>query len=260
VPGAITIDPGVVSGVSNPVDDSRFFITQQYADLTGREVDATIVDKLTAQLSVCAGRSDCLRARRVDIATNLVETELSSTGVFLYGIYSATLGRMPRFTEFETDRASLKGDVESARMAFAGAFVDRAEFKRKYPASMKPVEFVDSIISLFVQTTGVDLGADRSSLITLLDENGRAAVLARLMTDARVVDAHYNHALVMVQYFTHLRRNPDEAGYAAWVNTLKSKPLRDPEATRAIVCNFLNSAEYQNRFGMVATHHNRECN
>jgi len=35
IPGAITIDPGVGSSVVNPVDDSRFFITQQFADLTG---------------------------------------------------------------------------------------------------------------------------------------------------------------------------------------------------------------------------------
>jgi hypothetical protein len=27
-----------------------------------------------------------------------------------------------------------------------------------------------------------------------------------------------------------------------------------------LVCNFLNSTEYQNRFGMVATHYSRECN
>ena len=39
-PGAMTIDPGVVSTLSNPVDDFRFFITQQYTDLTGREPDA----------------------------------------------------------------------------------------------------------------------------------------------------------------------------------------------------------------------------
>jgi hypothetical protein len=30
VPGAITIDPGVVSSVLNPFDDHRFFVTQQY--------------------------------------------------------------------------------------------------------------------------------------------------------------------------------------------------------------------------------------
>ena len=85
-------------------------------------------------------------------------------------------------------------------------------------------------------------------------------MLTRLAADQRVVDAHYNQALVLFQYFTHLRRNPDDAGYNAWVNTLKSKPLRDPDAARSLVCNFLNSAEYQNRFGMVATHHSRDCN
>jgi hypothetical protein len=87
VPGAITIDPGVTSTSSNPVDDFRFFVTQQYADLTGHEPDAATLDKLTTQLSGCNLRSDCLRIRRVDISTNLlVENELAGTGVFLYGL------------------------------------------------------------------------------------------------------------------------------------------------------------------------------
>ncbi len=103
---------------------------------------------------------------------------------------------------------------------------------------------------------------DRSLLIGLLDDaaNGRAAVLTRLASDQRVVDAHYNQALVTVPIFHAPATNPDDGGYNAWVNTLKNKPLRDPDAARSMVCNFLNSAEYQNRFGMVATHHSRECN
>jgi len=264
VPGAITIDPGVVSEVSNPVDDFRFFITQQYADL-GREPDQATIDKLTVQLSPCNSR-DCLRARRVEISTSmLVENELPATGVFLYGFYSAALGRLPRFAEFESDRAAIvnqKGELESIRMALASAFVERPEFKLRFPATMRPSEFVDSLISSMAQSTGVDLGAERSLLIGLLDDgsNGRAAVLMRLAADQRIVDAHYNQALVLFQYFTHLRRNPDDASYNAWVDTLKSKPLRDPDAARSMVCNFLNSAEYQNRFGMLATHNSRECN
>ncbi len=108
VPGAITIDPGVASTFSNPVDDFRFFVTQQYADLTGREPDSAMLDKLTAQLSGCNSRSDCLRARRIEISTNLlVENELPATGVFLYGLYSAALGRQPRYAELEADRALL---------------------------------------------------------------------------------------------------------------------------------------------------------
>jgi hypothetical protein len=266
VPGAITIDPGVSSTSSNPVDDFRFFVTQQYSDLTGREPDAATLDKLTAQLNGCNLRSDCVRSRRVDISTSLlVENELPATGVFLYGLYSTGLGRQPRYAELETDRAVIlaqKSELEAVRVALASAFVDRAEFKRKYPATMKPSEFVDSLLATIAQTTGVDLSSERSLLIGLLDDpaNGRAAVLTRLASDPRVVDANYNHALVLFQYFTYLRRNPDEAGLNAWVNALKSKPLRDPEAARTLVCNFLNSAEYQSRFTMNPTHNSRECN
>jgi hypothetical protein len=207
-----------------------------------------------------------LRIRRVDISTNLlVDNELAGTGVFLYGLYSTALGRQPRYAELETDRAVIlnqKSEVEAVRLVLANAFVERAEFKRKFPATMKPAEFVDTLLATIVQSTGVDLAAERGLLIGLLDDtaNGRAAVLTRLASDQRVVDANYNQALVLFQYFTYLRRNPDEAGYNAWVNTLKNKPLRDSEAARSLVCNFLNSAEYQNRFGMVTTHTNRDCN
>jgi hypothetical protein len=185
--------------------------------------------------------------------------------VFLYGLYSAAFARMPRIAEFETDRAlvlSQKGELEAARMALATALVDRAEFKRKYPATLKPAEFVDSLLTTVAQTTGVELGSERSLLISLLDDaaNGRAMVLTHLASDQRVMDANYNHALVLFQYFSYLRRNPDEAAYNTWLNTLKNKPLRDPEAARSLVCNFVTSAEYQNRFGINATHTTRECN
>jgi len=266
IPGAITIDPGVGSSVVNPVDDSRFFIAQQYADLIGREPDQATIDKLTAQLAACGSRADCLRARRVEISTNLLlENELSGTGVFLYGLYSTGLGRLPRYTEFESDRttiASQKSELEATRMAVGSAFVERPEFKRKYPATMKPAEFVDSLLATLAQGAGVDLGSERSLLIGLLDDttNGRVMVLTRLASDQRVVDANYNQALVLFQYFSYLRRNPDETSLSTWVSTLKNKPLRDPDAARSLVCNFLNSTEYQNRFGMLATHNPRQCN
>ena len=67
---------------------------------------------------------------------------------FCTGLYSTAFGRLPRFAELETDRAvvvSQKGELEAVRMALASAFVERAEFKRKFPATMKPAEFVDSL-------------------------------------------------------------------------------------------------------------------
>ena len=265
VPGAITIDPAVASPIANPVDDSRFLVTQHYADMTGRTPDSAALEKLTAQLSQCGSRADCLRATRLDVSTNMLVSELPATALFLNTLYSSSLGRRPRLTEFESDRAVLMNeteDQERARMSLATAFVQRPEFKRKYPATIKPAEFVDAILATITQTSGVDLSTDKDALIRLLEDPsvGRAAVVNRLAAQAEIVDAQYNQTLVLFQYFAFFRRDPDDAGFASWIDKLKSKPLRDAGAARALVCSFINSEEYQARFGILTTHTTRECN
>jgi hypothetical protein len=227
VPGAITIDPAVASPIANPVDDSRFFVNQHYADMTGRTADISALDKLTTQLAVCGSRADCLRAARLEISTNLLANELSSSAVFLSGVYASAFGRRPRLAEFETDRAALINENENQehlRLTFAGAFVQRQEFKRKYPATMKPAEFVDSIMSAASHATGVDLAAERSNLIALVEDPnaGRAAVLTHLAAHPAIADAQYNQSLVLLQYFAFYRRDPDETSLTSLVNTLKN--------------------------------------
>ena len=265
VPGAITIDPAVATPIANPVDDSRFFVTQHFADLSGRAADAAAIDKLTTQLLQCGVKTDCLRAARLDISTSLMVNEMPSTALFLTSLYSSSFGRRPKLTEFESDRAVLlneKEDQERGRMALATAFVQRQEFQRKYPLTMKSTEFVDAILATVVQSTGVDASANKDTLIALLDDPnaGRAAVLARLATQSEIVDAQYNQTLVLFQYFAFLKRDPDETGFAYWTNLAKNKPLRDPGVARSLVCSFLNSEEYQSRFGILTTHTTRECN
>jgi hypothetical protein len=265
VPGAVTIDPAVASPIANPVDDSRFFVNQHYADMTGRTADVSALDKLTTQLAVCGSRADCLRAARLEISTNLLANELSSSAVFVSGVYASAFGRRPRLAEFESDRAALINENENQehlRLAFAGAFVQRQEFKRKYPATMKSSEFVDSIISAASHATGVDLAAERTNLIALVEDPnaGRAAVLTHLAAHPAIVDAQYNQTLVLLQYFAFYRRDPDETSLTSMINTLKNKPLRDTGAARSMVCTFLNSEEYQLRFGILTPHHTRECN
>jgi hypothetical protein len=63
VPGAITIDPGVgFSRLRIRSTTLRFFITQQYADLTGREPDQAGL-KTHAQLNCVRSRATvCARA------------------------------------------------------------------------------------------------------------------------------------------------------------------------------------------------------
>jgi hypothetical protein len=269
VPGGITVDPAVSVAAANPVDDFRFLINQYYADLLGHEPDQAALERLTAQLAQCGNKAECLRARRVDVSTSLfVDNDLPSTGVFLYTLYTAGLGRRPKFVEFESDRNALAmqdGDSDRSRMAFILAFVQRPEFKRRYPETMKTAEFVDTMLLSIAQNAGVELTNERNELIDLAQNastalSARAAVLAKVIAQPAVIDAQYNQSLVAFQYFTFLRRDPDEIGYNTWLNVLKNKPARTPETLRSLVCSFVNSPEYQNRFGMVATHDSRECN
>ena len=265
LPGALTIDPAVASSVANPIDDYKFFISQHYADVLGREPDQTAQEKLTNQFSLCSGRADCLRGRRLDFATSLiVQTELQETGLFLQGLYGTVLGRRPRLTEYETDRNTLSGhasQLTDGRLAVALSFVQKPEFLKRYPASLKSSEFIDQLLTAVTKSAGVDLESQRQSLIALSDGTnaGRATIVERIISEPHVVDAHYNAAFVLVEYFSYLRRDPDETGFNFWVNVLKSKPLRDNDSARSMICAFLTSTEYQNRFGMLATHNSSEC-
>jgi hypothetical protein len=112
-----------------------------------------------------------------------------------------------------------------------------------------------------MQTADNDLSLQREPLIDSYDgtDTGRAAVLTRAFSSRVFSNAEYNQAFVLMQYFSYLRRDPDESGFNFWVNVLKSKPTRDSEAARSMVCAFLNSAEYQLRFGMLLTHSSNEC-
>lgn len=265
VPGAITIDPATNAALSNPVDDFRFFIHQQYLDLTGREPDPAALEKLNAQLTQCGGRVECLRTRRVDVSAAVQsENDVPGIGGFLHGLYTAGLGRRPKFAEFESDRAALmsqNGEVDRSRMAFILAFVQRPEFKRRYAPTMKASEFVDTVLLSLMQSSSVDLAVMRTELIALADEPtaGRAAVLARVIGQQSVIEAQYHHAFILSHYFGYLRRDPDDSGYATWLTFIRNKPLRDSETARSVTCGFLNSAEYQERFGMLSTHDPREC-
>jgi hypothetical protein len=265
VPGALTIDPAASTTLANPVDDFRFFLNQHYLDLTGHDADQPALEKLVAQLAQCGGKSDCLRAKRVELSAKLsAENDIPASAAFLNSLYTVALGRRPKFAEFETDRALLahqKDEVERSRNAFVLAFAQRAEFKRRYPATMKDAEFVDAVLSSVAQNAGVELGAERAELLGLVDgPNGRAAVLSKLIAQQSLLDAQYSQSLILSHYFAYFRRDPDESGYSTWTNFLKNKPVRDADAARSVTCGFLNSAEYQNRFGMLITHDPRECN
>ena len=59
-----------------------------------------------------------------------------------------------------------------------------------------------------------------------------------------------------MQYFGYLRRNVDEGGYDFWLDVLNN---RVPNNYHGMVCAFLTSAEYQQRFGPSVTRTDADC-
>ena len=104
--------------------------------------------------------------------------------------------------------------------------------------------------------------------MTLYNQGGRGAAMYRLADDnvntnpinnRAFIDAEYNRAFVYSQYAGYLRRDSDIAGFLFWLGQVGNCPLRNVGAQHAMVCSFLTSAEYQNRFSAQVTHTNAEC-
>jgi hypothetical protein len=105
-------------------------------------------------------------------------------------------------------------------------------------------------------------------LLTLFNSGGRGAIMYRLADDnlqtnpidnRAFIDAEYNRAFVATLYFGYLRRDADIGGFLFWLDQISHAALRETIKQHAMVCSFITSAEYQQRFGAVVTHTNCEC-
>jgi hypothetical protein len=80
--------------------------------------------------------------------------------------------------------------------------------------------------------------------------------LRALTESAAFRQVEYNGAFVLSEYFSYLGRDPDAGGYAFWLDVLNN---REPGNYRAMVCAFITSAEYQQRFSTIVSRRNRDC-
>jgi hypothetical protein len=170
------------------------------------------------------------------------------------------LGRRPQYAEFTPDRRQILpgATLEASKAAYAEAFTQRADFLAKYPAGLDAAGFVDALIANIKATDGVDLASRRTDLIGAITAAGgtRGKALRLAIEDSAFTTTEYNPSFVLMQYFGYLKRNPDQGGYDFWVNVLNNA---EPNNYRGMVCSFITSAEYQQRFGNSVTHTNQEC-
>jgi hypothetical protein len=249
---------------ANPLDTAVYFVRQQYLDFLGREPDSAGLTYWSGRIEECGNDGGCSHQRRIDVsAAFFMSEEFQATGSFVYRLYRGALGRQLSYPEFSQDRQQVVGgsSLDTAKAAFAGAFVQRSEFVQKYRSATTAASFVDALIQTMKETSGADLSPRRSTLISDYNSSSslnesRSLAVREAIEDASFQQAEYDRAFVLMQYFGYLRRDPDAGGYGFWLDVLSN---RVPGNYRAMVCAFLTSSEYQRRFGSVVTRDNREC-
>ena len=248
---------------ANPLDTPEFFVRQQYLDFLGREPEQAGLDYWSVQLRACGTDAGCWQSRRTDVsAAFFISQEFQLSGSYLYNIYKGALTRSPAFNEYASDRQLLVGgaDLDGERVAFALNFVQRPEFTARYQSQNTAAAFVDALLGN-AQSAGVDLSGERQNLLNAYNGaanlvSSRAAVVQMIADNQAFKQSQYNQAFVQTEYFAYLRRDPDQAGHNFWLNVLNTS---DPGNYRGMVCSFVTSTEYQNRFSQFVSHSNREC-
>jgi hypothetical protein len=160
------------------------------------------------------------------------------------------------FADFMPDRSQLVAgpQLQQSTIDFANRFVERAAFKQAYPDSMTATGFVNKLFD----TAGLSGQAERQAAIQSLSNGSktRAQVLLELIEMTEFRTREFNPAFVLMQYFGYLRRDPDQGGYDFWLSVLNNV---QPNNFRGMVCAFITSREYQERFSPVITRSDQLC-
>ena len=244
----VRLRPGTNTRIT--IDDSDFFVQQQYIDFLSRFPDTEGFNSWMSVLNSCNGDANCLggvNGKRVEVSRGFFQSqEFSLKGFFVIRFYKASLGRLPTYPEIVADMRSVTGqtadEVFAKRNAFASAWVSRGDFAANFPASMTPTDFVNKVLT----TAGITV-SNKDQLIAELAANntaaGRSSVLRKIVESGELYAKEYDPAFVAMQYYGYLRRAPETEGYNAWLNYLKGHPGE----YNTMVWGFAYSQEYRNR-------------
>jgi hypothetical protein len=239
----VTITDNETVNGPNPIDNTNFFVRQQYIDFLGREPDSFGFPIWVSTINNCApGDTSC---DRIHVSQQFFQsTEFQERGYFVYRFYNVAFGRKPDYGEFVPDLASVSGfldatQLEAAKVAFIAGFMARPAFANIYNP-LTNQQYVDMLLN----TAGVTL-ASRQSMIDGLNNSSltRAQVLRQIVESTEVANKYNHQAYAVMEYFGYLRRQPDSF-YLDWIAELDR--TNNP---RGMVTGFVTSQEYRSRFG-----------
>ena len=134
--------------------------------------------------------------------------------------------------------------LEQNKQAYFAQLASSARFTTLYPQTLTPEQFVDA---LNANAGGALSQGERDALVNDLKNSTktRAQVLREVVESQEVRQKMYHDAFVLMEYYGYLRRDPETAGFQAWLNYLNAHP----GDFRTMVKGFVNSVEYRMRFG-----------
>ena len=285
----LTINQASAPPTSNPLGTTTFFVSQQYYDFFSRVPDQSGLNFWSRQIDSCGACETCIEAAQINVsAAFFLSIEFQQTGFLVERAYKAAYGDVNvmsalggthqiavpivRFDEFLRDTQQLgqglvvgqsgwETVLENNKQAFMLAFVQRPRFINAYPSWMTPVQFIDA---LFANGGVIPTVVERQAAISEFngagssaDNAARARALRRVAENPALSQQEFNRAFVLMQYFGHLRRNPNESpdsdysGYDFWLTKLNQ--FNGDYQKAEMVKAFINSSEYRTRFGPRST-------
>ena len=255
IPASITvqINDNSPEPAGNVNDDPATYVGQHYHDFLNRQADDSGLNFWINEITSCSSDQQCILIKRINVsAAFYLSIEFQQTGYLVERLYktafgdatgSSTLGgahnlAVPviRFIEFLPDTQEIGQGVvvgqgnweqmlENNKQAFTAEFVQRSRFTTAFPSSMTAAQFVDTLNT----NAGNPLSqTERDQLVTDLSSSAktRAQVLRAVAEHTNLVNAEFNRAFVLMQYFGYLRRNPndpqdtDYTGFDFWLTKL----------------------------------------
>jgi hypothetical protein len=287
--GNVKVKPLRVRPGTNPpqiitINDTDFFVQEQYIDFFSRMPDQSGFNFWNADINNCSPKPGCTDLKRSNVsAAFFVSVEFQQTGYLVERIYRSAYGNTTgnstfggahtltvptiRFNEFLPDTRLIGNGLivgqpgwetvlENNKVAFTQAFVQRQRFVNAFPLSMTPTEFVDKLNQ---NANGALDSAQRDAAINLFGSAGdssntaaRAQALRNVAEDQDLYNDEFNRAFVLMQYMGYLRRDPDSGpdsdytGYDFWLKKLNA--FNGNYINAQMVRSFLVSGEYLNRF------------
>jgi endonuclease G len=253
----------------NNINNNQFFVQQQYYDFLGRLPDPDGLAYWTGELDAACGADPACQARRIGVsAAFFIELEFQETGFVVYRLYRAAYGVRPapeqtraqvEYEPFLRDRGQLLGrpQLPASTQEFASRFVQRREFLARYPLTLSNAQYVNTLFDT-AGLTDAAFNGERQAQLEAMNNLGRsrAQVLLHLSNLQYFRDREYHPSFVLMQYYGYLRRNPDQEGYDFWLGRVNQQP----DNYHGMVCAFLTSVEYQERFSSVVSRSNAQCN